>query len=458
MERKGKILVVDDEANLRYLLSKELSRSGYAIDVAEDGASASARVREDFYHVVLLDLVMPKMDGISWLRSIRAENINSEVIILTGNATIESAIESMKLGAFEYIRKPYDINELIIHIDRAIEHLSYQLDRKFIKEELKKAGFGGKLVGKSREIHEMRALIGRIAKSPSTVLILGESGTGKELVARTIHEESARSERQFVAVSCAALPPNLLESELFGYEKGAFTDAKSQKRGLAEAADGGILFLDEIGDLPLPFQSKLLRFLESGAIRRVGGTKDIKLDVRILCATNKPLETLVETKEFRADLYYRLNVFTVNVPPLRGHKEDIPLLIDNIIAKLGFHKKFHATALTMLASYDWPGNIRELRNVVERACILSSDDVIYEKDISFLKIASKPPAPPFPAAEPVAGASRAISSLRDVERSHIVEALKRLNGHKGKAAKALGINPKTLYRKMKEYLIAQVYE
>jgi two-component system, NtrC family, response regulator AtoC len=456
MERKGKILVVDDEAQLRLLLSNELSRAGYTIDVAEDAAGAFAKVREDFYHVVLLDIVMPGMDGISWLRNIRAENIISEVIILTGNATIESAIESMKLGAFEYIRKPYDLNELIIHIDRAIEHQRSQLDRKLLKAELKKIGFGGKIVGSSPEIAQLCELISRIAQSPSTVLILGESGSGKELVARTIYEESSRSGKQFVAVSCAALPPNLLESELFGYEKGAFTDAKSQKRGLAEAADGGILFLDEIGELPLPLQAKLLRFLETGAIRRVGGTKDIKLDVRILCATNRPLETLVENSEFRADLYYRLNVFTINVPPLRNHMSDMMLLIDYIIGMLGFHKKFDSGAQELLASYDWPGNIRELRNVVERACILGSGDIIGEKDISFLKIKNKPeiPAPATQQTE----ASTAIQSLRDVERQHIIDALKRMKGHKGRAAKALGINPKTLYRKMKEYAITLLYE
>jgi two-component system, NtrC family, response regulator AtoC len=456
MERKGKILVVDDEEKLRLLLSKELSRAGYTIDVAEDAASASARVREDFYHVVLLDIVMPGMDGISWLRTIRAENIISEVIILTGNATIDSVIESMKLGAFEYIRKPYDINELIIQIDRAIEHQRSQLDRKLLKKELIKSGFGGKIVGSSPEIADLRSLISQIAGSPSTVLILGESGTGKELVARTIYEESARSSKQFVAISCAALTPNLLESELFGYEKGAFTDAKSQKRGLAEAADGGILFLDEIGDLPIPFQATLLRFLETGAIRRVGGTKDIKLDVRILCATNRPLEKLVEDKEFRADLFYRLNVFTINVPPLRNHKSDLPLLIDHITSVLGFNKKFDAVAQELLLSYNWPGNVRELRNVVERACMLSSQDIIGEKDISFLKIKSMPEAATAIPKETSAAVS--ITPLRDVERQHIISALKEMHGHKGRAAKALGINPKTLYRKMKEYGVTQVYE
>jgi two-component system, NtrC family, response regulator AtoC len=456
MERKGKILVVDDEESLRFLLSKELSRAGYLVDVAENSEIATKRLQEDFYQVVLLDIVMPRMDGISWLRNIRMENIISEVIILTGNATVETAIESMKLGAFEYIRKPYEISELIVHIDRAIAHLSSQLDSKLTKEEFKKASFIGKIIGKSQEIEDLRELIGRIAPSQSTVLILGESGTGKELVARTIHEKSSRRNKQFVAVSCAALPPNLLESELFGYEKGAFTDAKNQKRGLAEAADGGILFLDEIGEMSLPFQSKLLRFLETGEIRRVGGTKDISLDVRILCATNRPLELLVEQNEFRADLYYRLNVFAITVPPLKRHKEDISMLIDNIISILGFHKRFDKSAIEALKAYDWPGNVRELRNVVERACILSANEIIDDKDISFLRIRNKPePAPIIPTGSEAPGV---VQSLKEMERRHIIDMLKLMGGHKGKAAEALGINPKTLYRKMREYSIVSVYE
>ena len=457
MNTKGKILVVDDEASLRLLLSNELSRTGYTVEVAQDGETALSRIREDFYNVVLLDIVMPGMDGITLLRSIRAENIISEVIILTGNATIESAIESIKLGAFEYVRKPYSLNELIIQIDRAITHQSSQLDRKLLKEELKKSSYGGKIIGKSKEIRELRSMINRIAPTQSIVLILGESGTGKELVARTIHEESARSDKQFVAVSCAALPPNLLESELFGYERGAFTDAKAQKRGLAEIADGGTLFFDEIGEIPLAFQAKLLRFLETGEIRRVGGTKDINLNVRILCATNKPLETLVDHKEFRADLYYRLNVFTVFVPPLRKHSEDIPLLIDNILSIQGFHKTFDAAALEILGAYSWPGNIRELRNVVERACILSASKEITEKDLTFLKVNKK--NGPAPAAEgQPSGGDSTIYPLKDVERRHIISVLKHAGGNKGKAASLLGINPKTLYRKIKEYAIVPVYE
>jgi DNA-binding NtrC family response regulator len=456
MDKKAKVLVVDDEASLRLLLSNELSRAGYHVDVAEDGEAALRRVREDFYHVILLDIVMPGMDGISLLRNIRAEDIISEVIILTGNASIENAIESMRLGAFDYVRKPYSLNELILQVERAIAHQVASLDRQILKNDLKKTALGGKIIGKSKEIQDLLGIIKRVAPTQSMVLILGESGTGKELVARTIHDESPQSGKQFVAVSCAALPPNLLESELFGHEKGAFTDAKTQKRGLAEIADGGTLFLDEIGEIPLAFQAKLLRFLETGEIRRLGGTKDISLNVRILCATNRPLEQLIERNEFREDLYYRLNVFSIHVPPLSSHSEDIPALVENIIALQGYHKKFDATALAMLETYNWPGNVRELRNVVERACILSGQNLIGEKDISFLNIRERPAllAPP-EAALPQAFDG---ASLKEAERRHIIGVLRQVNGHKGKAAIILEINPKTLYRKIKDYSIVSIFE
>ena len=255
------------------------------------------------------------------------------------------------------------------------------------------------------------------------------------------------------------MPPNLLESELFGHEKGAFTDAKTQKRGLAETAEGGTLFLDEIGEIPLLFQAKLLRFLETGEIRRVGGTKDINLNVRILCATNKPLETLIERNEFRADLYYRLNVFTIHVPVLKDHRDDIPLLVENIISLQGFHKKFDKAALQALKSYAWPGNVRELRNVVERACILGRESIIGEKDISYLNVKHKS-APTAQALLPADLPPQTFSgsSLKDVERRHIINVLQQVNGHKGKAAGILRINPKTLYRKMKDYAIVSVFE
>ena len=301
---KGKILVVDDEASLRLLLSNELSRMGYTVEAVADGETALNRLRDEFFHVVLLDIVMPRINGIDVLRAIKQDAIPSEVIILTGNATLESAIESMKLGAYEYVRKPYSLNELLIHIERAIEHQRSLLDLKILRDELKKNGYGGKIIGKSKSIKALQDLICKVAPTQSTVLILGESGTGKELVARSIHAMSQRANKPFIAVNCASFSESLLESELFGYEKGAFTDAKSQKRGLAEIADGGTLFLDEMGEIPVHFQAKLLRFLETGEIRRVGGTKDIPLNVRILCATNQPLEVLVEQNRFRADLYY----------------------------------------------------------------------------------------------------------------------------------------------------------
>jgi DNA-binding NtrC family response regulator len=456
MIRKGKILVVDDEASLRLLLGNELTRAGYAVDVASGGEEALARVREDFYHVVLLDIVMPVLDGLSVLRTIKSENITSEVIILTGNATLENAIECMKLGAFEYVKKPYSLNELVIQIDRAIEHQRSQVDRRILREEIRRNVFGGKLIGRSREIKALREIIRRVAPTQSIVLVLGESGTGKELVARSIHEQGATSDKQFVAVNCASLSENLLESELFGYEKGAFTDAKTQKRGLAEVADGGTLFLDEIGEMPLAFQAKLLRFLETGEIRRVGGTKDISLNVRIICATNKHLEALVEQKLFRADLYYRLNVLSVVVPPLRDHREDIPLLVENVIKAQGFQNRFDTGAMELLRNYDWPGNIRELKNVVERTCILSPGKEILAADVSFLKVRSKPEEKPH---QPQAAAQEGPAlPLHEIERRHIIEVLKSVQGHKGKAAKILAINPKTLYRKIREYNIVPLFE
>jgi two-component system response regulator AtoC len=453
MTRKGKLLVVDDEASLRLLLSNELTRAGYAVDVASGGEEALDRVREDFYHVVLLDIVMPLTDGISVLRTIKAENIVSEVIILTGNASLESAIECMKLGAYEYVRKPYSISELIIQIERAMEHQRSLLDRRILREEMRKTGYGGKIIGKSSEIKELRSIISRVAPTLSNVLILGDSGTGKELVARSIHEQSQSSDKQFIAVSCASFPENLLESELFGHEKGAFTDAKVQKRGLAEIADNGTLFLDEIGELPLSFQAKLLRFLETGEIRRVGGTKDISLNVRILCATNRPLERLVEQKLFRDDLYYRLNVLSITVPPLRDHKEDIPLLVENVVVAQGFSHKFTQSSMDVLKSYDWPGNIRELKNVIERTCILCPDRDITAEDVSFLKVK----APAGQKSEPSPDGTMNWS-LSDMERRHIIDVLKYVNGHKGKAAKLLEINAKTLYRKIKDYNIVAMYE
>ena len=455
---KGKILVVDDEASLRLLLSNELNRAGFTVDAVENGEIALARVREGFYHVVLLDILMPVMGGIDVLRTMKKDSIESEVIVLTGNATLENCVECMKMGAFEYIRKPYELSELCIQIERAIEHQRSKLDLRIMQEELRKAGRSGKLLGNSTTMNELQDIIVRVAQSSSTVLVLGESGTGKELVARSIHEQSPRAGQPFIAVNGASFSETLLESELFGHEKGAFTDAKTQKLGLAEIANGGTLFLDEIGEIPMHFQAKLLRFLETGDIRRVGGTHDISLNVRIICATNQPLEQLVSQHRFRSDLFYRLNVLTVVVPPLKERVDDIPLLVRYFIATQGFQKEFDNGALDLLMSYDWKGNVRELRNVVERTCILTPGKTVNAADLSFLHFSRKENSLPVEASPEKNEDSQSSFSLSEMERLHILRVLKLVKGHKGKAAKILEINPKTLYLKMKSYNIVSSYE
>lgn len=463
MMSKGKILVVDDEASLRMLLGKELSRVGYSVETVADGAEALTRLREDFFHVVLLDILMPQTDGMEVLRIIKQDAIPSEVIILTGNATFENVIESMKLGAFEYVRKPYELSELLIQVERAIDHQRSLVDLKVLREELARSGHGGKLIGKSRVMLDLQKILARIAPTQSTVLVLGESGTGKELVARAIHEQSLRKEKPFIAINCASFSETLLESELFGYEKGAFTDAKTQKRGLAEIADGGTLFLDEIGEIPIHFQAKLLRFLETGEIRRVGGTRDITLNVRIICATNQPLELQVEENRFRADLFYRLNVLSVNVPQLKERIDDIVLLAKFFIAQQGFQKELDKSALQMLKAYEWKGNVRELKNVIERTCILTPGSMITASDLSFLRApreqsaVAKPSLPASSVGADDADDDQALS-LKEMERRHIIKVLGLVKGHKGKAADILEIHPKTLYLKMKNYSIVSVYE
>jgi DNA-binding NtrC family response regulator len=454
---KGRILVVDDEASLRMLLSNELSRAGFTVDTVEDGETALNRMRQDFYHVVLLDILMPRVSGIDVLRAMKIDSMVSEVIVLTGNATLENCVECMKMGAFEYIRKPYELSELCIQIERAIEHQRSKIDVQLMQEELRRSGRTGKILGNSKVMQDLGKIIFRVAQSNSTVLILGESGTGKELVARSIHESSPRSEQPFVAVNGASFSETLLESELFGHEKGAFTDAKTQKLGLAEIAEGGTLFLDEIGEIPHHFQAKLLRFLETGDIRRVGGTHDITLNVRIFCATNQPLQDRVAQGRFRNDLFYRLNVLSVTVPPLRDRIEDIPLLVKYFSTTQGFQKEFDPGALDVLMSYEWKGNVRELRNVVERTCILTPGKTVTAADLSFLHTPKSGPVHDASAGPKTEGGVAALS-LSELERQHILRVLKLVKGHKGKAARILEINPKTLYLKMKSYNIVSSFE
>ncbi|MDR0307820.1 MAG: sigma-54 dependent transcriptional regulator [Chitinispirillales bacterium] len=377
---KGEVLLVNDDATFRSFLNSVLSIEGYTVTDASDRESAFEKFNKNNYDVVLLDISIPKMNAIDTLDLIRQKQTMPEVIVLTDNIMINNALECMRLGAFGYIRRPYSMRELLIYTKRAIEHRR----QKTLKNNLNKNGTGITLIGKSKTMSDLRNTLAKIAPTNSNILILGGSGSGKEVVARSIHSQSPRAEKPFVPVNCASLSEALLESELFGYEKGAFTDAKIQKPGLAEIADGGTLFLDEIGEIPFHLQAKLLRFLESGDIRRVGATKDIHLNVRIICATNQPLEKLVMEKKFREDLFYRLNVLPVPVPPLTKHADDIPLLVNHFVERLGYQKQFDESAMDMLKAYTWPGNVRELKNVVERTCILSHEKIVCSKDILFL--------------------------------------------------------------------------
>ncbi len=477
----GKVLVADDDPPIRILLQKELSKQGYSVDVVENGTQALDKLREGTYNVALIDIVMPEMDGVNVLKQIAKEDINTNIIMLTGNSSIDMAVECMKLGAFEYIRKPFSRDDLLVHLERAFEFQRSKRSLKILENELEKTGYRQQLIGKSKPMVELKRMVVRVANTNSTVLILGESGTGKELVSRMIHDQSSNSSNPFVTVNCASLSETLLESELFGHEKGAFTDAKTRKLGLAEVADQGTLFLDEIGEVPLQFQAKLLRFLETGEIRRVGGTKDIKLNVRILCATNKPIEKLVQRNEFRADLYYRLNVVSINVPPLRERKDDIPLLVNHLLKENSSGKTFSEEAVESLKKYSWPGNVRELKNVVDRCCILSPGSVISPGDLKFLNLEEPAGADSGPQEqkEPVeTSATSGVSdkeiifdtmdyrmyeisnreSLLTAEKKHIANVLRSVEGNRGKAAEILGINPKTLYTKIRKYRISKKYK
>ena len=459
--RRGRVLVADDEAVTRQRLLYELTAEGYEVETVNDGEAALLKIREENYTVVLLDIIMPRKTGMDVLKAIRLEGLTASVIMMTGDASVESAIECMKLGAAEYISKPYRRSELFVLIERVQENRRRDIERIVLKDEIRRTTLGGgSLIGKSKPMRDLRSVISRLAPNRSTVLILGESGAGKELVARSLHEHSQVADKQFVAINCASLSETLLESELFGYEKGAFTDAKTQKQGLAEIADGGTLFLDEIGEIPLRFQARLLRFLETSEIRRVGGTKDIKLDVRILCATNRPLEKLVAEGEFRADLYYRLNVLSVHIPPLRDRLDDIPLLVENLLHRLTPGKAFDRSAIETLMRYDWPGNVRELKNVVERTCVLCQGAQVTAADLSFLTPASAPSVSQPQAtqtAHPDEKEDLATMTLEEMERRHILRVLHHVEGHRSRAAEILQINPKTLYYKMKNYNIITEY-
>lgn len=438
-----RVLAVDDEEPFRRLLKKELSRKGFFIEVAQDVETALHLLKDTSYDVILLDIVMPGIDGISAMKKMKEDPASPAIIVLTGRATVETAVEAMKNGAYDYLTKPYKLDELIIVINRAYEYGRLRIKSELLQQELVRKESPGDFIYKSKQLRDILSLIKKIASTDSTIFIQGESGTGKELIANTIWHYSKRSSFPFTALNCATLSENLIESELFGHEKGAFTSAHQTKYGIVEVADKGTLFLDEIGEMPLGLQAKLLRFLDSGEFRRVGGNKTLKVDVRLITATNRGMTDLVRTGGFRQDLFYRLNVINITIPPLRERREDIPELSRYFLKKYGQKlskpiNDFTADATDLLNNYSWPGNVRELENVIERAVTLCDSEKIGQEDLSISAVSSE-------------GEKRVSSSLDDVEKDYIIKVLREANGNQSKASQMLGIDRKTLYLKLKKY-------
>jgi DNA-binding NtrC family response regulator len=442
VSRSIRVLIADDERNLRELIVRELARRGHEVDGVGDGVAALERIREGSYDVVVLDMRMPHKEGIDVLRELATFPEAPQVVMLTGFQEVSTAVEAMKLGAYDYLTKPTKIEELDVVVRKAAEKGQLVRENVALRAHAPGAAPFGGLLTQSARMHEILRMIDRVAPTDSAVLVLGESGTGKELVARAIHENSARAARAFVPIHCGALPREVFESELFGHEKGAFTGAVGTKPGLVELADGGTLFLDEIGEMEPDSQVKLLRAIETGTFFRVGATRPRRVDVRLVAATNRDLGEAMKCGEFRQDLYYRINTITVSLPPLRERPDDVALLAKHFVesnAKYGV-KRLTAATLTALEAYPWPGNVRELLHAVERAVILSKGDEIFPSDLPPEILGSSPP--------PAASSS---GSLETMERQHIVAVLRQVNGHRGKAAALLAIDPKTLYRKINAY-------
>jgi DNA-binding NtrC family response regulator len=461
-----RLLVAEDEANLRLVLQKELQRLGFRVDVVPDGEAALRRLEEGNVDVLLSDINMPRMDGMELLRRVRERPNPPEVIMLTGHATVETAIEAMKLGAYDYLTKPYHITELDALVKQAAEKRRLRVDNQRLRQQLARQSEMPEIISDSDAMREALRLVERVAPSEASVLITGESGTGKELIAHAIHRLSNRADASFIDLNCAAFQESLLESELFGYEAGAFSGAKGRKLGLIELADGGTLFLDEVTELPTQLQSKLLRAIETRTFYRVGGVRKVEVDVRIVAATNRNLDQVVADGTFRSDLLYRVNGFQIALIPLRERPEDIEPLARHLLKQLGGANTLELTpeALDALRSYSWPGNVRQLRNCLERAVLLANDARITLNELP-PEVARQSATPlPIMAAIQVSSAtdagnnaaqnysaSSSPASLREVERQQILAALEQTGWHRGKTAEILGISPSTLYRRLRDY-------
>ena len=441
--KKINILVVDDELSIRESLSGWLEQDDYEVETAEDGPTALSRTQEKHYDIMLLDVKMPQMDGITVLKQLKDNDPETAVVMMTAHGAIQDAVEAMKLGAYDYLLKPFDLEELSLTIEKLVQMQTLAMENLILKDRVATITRSENLVGQSPPMLKLFETIADVARSDATVLITGDTGTGKELVARAIHANSPRCYSPFIAVNCGAFTESLLESELFGHEKGAFTDAKYTKKGRLEMANAGTLFLDEVGDISMKMQIDLLRVLETHEFSRVGGTMPLHSDFRVIAATHQDLKESIRNRTFRQDLFYRLNVIHLEVPPLRERQEDIPLLAQHFLRRYATEtgKKIdsiHPEALEAMRRYEWPGNVRELENAIERAVVVGKGRQIKPGDLPFCHATNVPEV-------------MSNLSLEEVERRYIAQVLISENGNITNAAKVLGINRTTLYYKIKRY-------
>ncbi len=439
---KMDLLVVDDDAEFRETVVRRFLRRGYQVQEAVHGEQALQLAERRQFDVVLLDMVMPGLNGIQVLERMKASNPDCEVILLTGQGSVETAVQAMKLGAFDFLQKPFPLAELELLIEKAYDRRLLRKENTQLKAALHRAQPAPEMIGKSPAMQELFRLIERAGPTDKSILIQGESGSGKELVAMALHRASHRASKPLVVINCAALPENLLESELFGHEKGSFTGAIATKQGLFEVADGGTLLIDEIGELAAPLQAKLLRVLEDGSMRRVGSLKERRVDVRLLAATNRDMAQEVANKRFREDLYYRINVMSLTLPPLRERHGDVPLLVKKF---LGDAWTIEPEAMKALEDYHWPGNVRQLINAIERAQIMADGGCIRLHDLppEVTAIAGRVPTP----------VKHSVDSdaLSDRQRAHVMAVLERERGNKSHAARVLGVSRRSLYRLLEKY-------
>lgn len=434
------ILVVDDEEGILEWLKIALEKEGYEVETTVSAEEALKLVKERYFDCVITDIKMAGMDGLQLLKKLKEEDPDVIVILITAYGTFESAVEALRGGASDFITKPFRIDEILFRLRNVFEKERLKQENILLRKKVPKEE--DVIIGSSKKMQELLYMVDKVAKTDATIMIYGETGTGKELIARRLHNKSTRKDEQFVAINCGALPETLLESELFGYKKGAFTGAVQNKKGLFQVANGGTFFLDEVGEITPKIQVKLLRVLQYQEIIPLGDTKTIKVNVRLIGATNRDLESSVKKGEFRQDLFYRLNVIPILIPPLRDRKEDIPLLVEYFIKKTAKRlkvpvKKFSDDAIGMLINYEWPGNVRELENFIERLMVLLENEEITGKDISILLHSDR--------------IEKDNVKLKDIEISAIKGALKKCGGNKVKAARVLGIHPSTLYRKLRKF-------